>query len=153
MHHLLPYSDSCLYWCLAYIREGISDLRIYVAVTSPYPPGSGRYTFQSFKHRRTVNTHVNIPCKLLSPPVLVDSTRFSLYTITEVSRKLKHTHFTSWFQNNTFCAQFSPDESTRVIDHDIYDWEIEVNRLNTDCLFTCELQWHSERIVVMSRSQ
>ena len=43
MHHLLPYSDSCLYWCLAYIREGISDLRIYVAVTSPYPPGSGRY--------------------------------------------------------------------------------------------------------------
>ena len=36
MHHLLPYSDSCLYWCLAYIREGTSDLRIYVAVTSPY---------------------------------------------------------------------------------------------------------------------
>ena len=36
MHHLLPYSDSCLYWCLAYIREGTTDLRIYVAVTSPY---------------------------------------------------------------------------------------------------------------------
>ena len=41
MHHLLPYSDSCLYWCLAYILEGISDLRIYVAVTSPYPPDRG----------------------------------------------------------------------------------------------------------------
>jgi len=41
MHHVLPYSDFCLYWCLAYIREGISDLRIYVAVTSPYPPDRG----------------------------------------------------------------------------------------------------------------
>jgi len=28
---------------LAYIRGGSSDLRIYVAVTCPYPPGSGRY--------------------------------------------------------------------------------------------------------------
>ena len=33
------------------------------------------------------------------------------------------------------------------------DWEVEVNRLNTDCLLTCELQRHSESIVVMSRSQ
>ena len=41
MHHVLPYSDFCLYWCLAYIREGISDLRIYVAVTSPYPRDRG----------------------------------------------------------------------------------------------------------------
>ena len=32
----LSRSDACLYWCLAYIREGISDLGIYVAVTSPY---------------------------------------------------------------------------------------------------------------------
>ena len=30
-----------LYWCLVYIREGISDLRIYVAVTSPYPRDRG----------------------------------------------------------------------------------------------------------------
>jgi len=35
-------------------------------------------------------------CKL-SPPVLVHSTRFSLYAKTEVSRKPKHTHFNSWF--------------------------------------------------------
>ena len=34
---MLSYSDSFLYWCLAYIREGIFDLRINVAVTSPYP--------------------------------------------------------------------------------------------------------------------
>ena len=27
---------SCQHWCLAYICEGISDLRIYVAVTCPY---------------------------------------------------------------------------------------------------------------------
>ena len=33
------------------------------------------------------------------------------------------------------------------------DWEVEVNRLNTDCLLTCELQPHSESITVMSRSQ
>ena len=33
------------------------------------------------------------------------------------------------------------------------DREVEVNRLNTDCLLTCKLQRHSENIVVMSRSQ
>ena len=38
---VLPYSDSFLYCFLAYIREGISDLRIYVAVTSPYLPNRG----------------------------------------------------------------------------------------------------------------
>jgi len=37
MHHVLLYSDSCLYWRLAYIREGIFDLRIYISVTSLYP--------------------------------------------------------------------------------------------------------------------
>ena len=41
MHHVFLYSDSFLYWCLAYIREGISDLCIYVVVTSPYPPDQG----------------------------------------------------------------------------------------------------------------
>jgi len=50
MHHLLPHSDSCLYWCLAYIREGTSDLRIYVAVTSPNPPGPGRYNIITNLH-------------------------------------------------------------------------------------------------------
>ena len=30
------------------------------------------------------------------------------------------------------------------------DREVEVNRLNTDCLVTCELQRHSENVVVMS---
>jgi len=40
-YHCASTSDSYLYWCLAYIREGISDLRIYVAVTSPYPPDRG----------------------------------------------------------------------------------------------------------------
>jgi len=50
---------------------------------------------------------MNIPCKLLSPPVLVDSTRFSLYAVTEVSRKPKHTHFKYRFQNIHFlCAIF-----------------------------------------------
>ena len=38
---VLPYSFTCLYWCLTYIREGISDLRMYVAVTSPYPQDRG----------------------------------------------------------------------------------------------------------------
>ena len=41
MYHCASISDSCMYWCLAYIREGISDLRIYVAVASPYPPDRG----------------------------------------------------------------------------------------------------------------
>ena len=66
------------------------------------------FSFHSLKHWRTFNIHVNIPCKFLSPPVFVDSTRFSLYAITEVSRKPKHTHFNSWFQNIHFlCAIFS----------------------------------------------
>ena len=61
----------------------------------------------SFKYWRTFNTHVNQPCKLLSPPVLIDLTRFSLYAITEVSRKPKHTHFKYQFQNIYFlCAVF-----------------------------------------------
>jgi len=65
-------------------------------------------SFHSFKHWRTFNIHVNIPCKLLSLPILVDSTRFSLYAITKVSRKPKQTHFKSWFQNIHFsCAVFS----------------------------------------------
>ena len=41
MHHILSYSDSYLYWFLAYICEGIFGLRIYVAVTSPYPRDRG----------------------------------------------------------------------------------------------------------------
>ena len=50
---------------------------------------------------------MNIPCKLLSPPVLVDSTHFNLYAITEVSRKSKHTHIKYQFQNIHFlCAVF-----------------------------------------------
>ena len=32
---------------------------------------------------------------------------FSLYAITDVSRKLKCTHFNFWFQNDTFCARFT----------------------------------------------
>ena len=65
------------------------------------------FSFHSFKHWRTYNIHVNIPCKLLSPPVLVDSTHFSHYAITEVPRKPKHTHFKSSFQNIHFlCAVF-----------------------------------------------
>jgi len=38
---ILLYFDSCLYWCLAYICEGISALRIYVAVTSSYSRDRG----------------------------------------------------------------------------------------------------------------
>ena len=33
---VLSHSDSCMYWCLAYICEGISALRMYVTVTSSY---------------------------------------------------------------------------------------------------------------------
>ena len=66
------------------------------------------FSFHSLKHWRTVNIHVNIPCKLLSPPVLVDSTRFSLYAIMEVSRKPKHTHFKYQFQNIHFSCAVIP---------------------------------------------
>ena len=40
---VLPYSDSCpcWWWYLAYICEGISVMRIYDTVTSPYPRDRG----------------------------------------------------------------------------------------------------------------
>ena len=41
MHHVFSNSDSYMYWCLAYICEGIFELRIYVVVTSPYPQDRG----------------------------------------------------------------------------------------------------------------
>jgi len=66
------------------------------------------FSFYSFKHWRTINIHVNIPCKLLSPPVLVDSTRFNLHAITEVLMKPKHTHFKYWFQNIHFLYAVFP---------------------------------------------
>ena len=67
-------------------------------------------SFHFFKHWRTFNIHVNISCKLLSTPVLMDLTRFSLYAITEVLRKPKHAHFNSWFQNIHFSCAVSPDK-------------------------------------------
>ena len=68
------------------------------------------FSFDSLKHWRILNIHANIMCKLLSPPVLMDSTRFNLYVITEVLRKPKHTHFKYRFQNiKFFCAVF-PDQ-------------------------------------------
>jgi len=36
---VLPFSDSCMYWCLAYVCEGIFILCMYVTVTYPYPKG------------------------------------------------------------------------------------------------------------------
>jgi len=37
----------------------------------------------------------------------------------------------------------------------LVDWETDIddNRLNTDYLLSCELQWHSESTAVMIRSQ
>ena len=49
--------------------------------------------------------------KLQLLPILVNLTHFSLYAITKVSRKPNYTHFNSWFQNDTFCARFSPDQN------------------------------------------
>ena len=68
--------------------------------------------FPFFSFFKTLNNfltkYVNQPVKLLSPPVLVDSTYFSLYAITKVSRKPKHTHFKYRFQNIHFlCAVLS----------------------------------------------
>ena len=36
----------------------------------------------------------------------------------------------------------------------LVNWETDIddNRLNTDCFLTCELQWHSESIVMISHS-
>jgi len=38
---VLPYSDSYMYWCLAYINEGIFALRMYVTVASMYQQDQG----------------------------------------------------------------------------------------------------------------
>ena len=50
---MLPYFVTCLYWCLTYIREGISDLRIYVTVASPYSRDRGVTAKKRGDRRRT----------------------------------------------------------------------------------------------------
>ena len=101
--------------CFRYINKKITNITFLcfpLLRVSPYFSFSFIvfFSFHSFKHWRTVNIHVNMPCKLLSPPVLVDSTRFSLYAITEVSRKPKHALLTLDFKTYTFCARFSQDQ-------------------------------------------
>ena len=68
------------------------------------------FSFHSFKHWRTFNIHVNIQCNLLSPPVLVDSTRFSLYGYNESIEEAKAHTLTLDFKTYTFRARFSPDQ-------------------------------------------
>jgi len=43
---VLLYSDSCLYWCLAYICEGIFALRMYVTIVIPYSQDRGITPFE-----------------------------------------------------------------------------------------------------------
>ena len=101
MHHLLPHSDSCLYWCLAYIREGTSDLRIYVAVTSPNPPGPGRYNIITNLHEekrslppmhlsreREVGTSILL-CKLLDPTLLPQKNLLLPENSIQISQSIK----------------------------------------------------------------
>ena len=64
------------------------------------------FPFHSLNHWRTLHIHVNISCKLLSPPILLDSTLFSLYAITEVSRKPKHALLTIDFKTHFSCTVF-----------------------------------------------
>ena len=68
------------------------------------------FSFHSFKHWRTFNTHVNQPVMLLSPPVLMDSTCFSLFTVRKY-RGSQSTHTLNLdFKTYSFCARFSPDQ-------------------------------------------
>ena len=68
------------------------------------------FLFHSLKLWRIFNTDVNQPVKLLSPPVLVDSTRFSLYAIRKY-RGSQSTHTLNLnFKTYTFCARFSHDQ-------------------------------------------
>jgi len=46
---VLPYSDSCMYWYLAYVCEGIFIMHIYVTVTSPYSWDQGITTFSQWQ--------------------------------------------------------------------------------------------------------
>ena len=49
----LPYFDSCLYWCLAYICEGIFDLRIYAK--HQYRIRARKYVVHyTFQHMSTI---------------------------------------------------------------------------------------------------
>ena len=80
------------------------------------------FSFHSFKYWKTFNTHVNQPVKLLSPPVIMDSTRFSLYAIIEVSRKPKHIHFNSWFQSIHFLFAISPDQILALLPGMVTVW-------------------------------
>ena len=65
------------------------------------------FFFSFFQTLKTVNIHMNMSCKLLSPPVLVHSTHFSLYAITEY-RGSQSTHtLNTDFKTYTFVCGFS----------------------------------------------
>jgi len=67
------------------------------------------FSLDSLKQWRTVNTHVNQPVKLLSPPIPVDSP-YSHHVITEVSRKPKHALLTFDFRIHIFRTRFPSDQ-------------------------------------------
>ena len=66
------------------------------------------FSFDSLKHGRNFNTHVNILVKLLSPPVPVNST--CLASMLRKYRGSQSTHTLNIdFKTYTFCVRFSLD--------------------------------------------
>ena len=75
-----------------------------------------------------VNIHVNIPCNLLSPLVLVDSTHFSLYAIRKY-RESQRTHTLNIdFKTYTFRARFFPINANSYDSLDVYISSLESNK-------------------------
>ena len=65
------------------------------------------FSFDSLKHWRNFNTHVNIPVKLLSLSVPVDSTRLASCYNRSIE-EAKALTFNSWFQNIHFSCTIFP---------------------------------------------
>jgi len=83
IHHVLSYSNSCLYWCLKYMCEGIFDLHIYVEVMSLYPQNRG-VTVQAY----ALTSSICPECKLMVKKFatgLHESRLYSPTTSTELS--------------------------------------------------------------------
>jgi len=93
-----------------FVLEKISKITntFFSIFLSLFPPYTSLFILWNLEELLTYTCEHTGKTSIASRPCGFDL--FSLYAITEVSRKLKRTHFNSWFQNNTFCARFHTDQ-------------------------------------------
>ena len=100
--------------------------------------------------------HPSCPTSSMAPIAITILYSFSFPLVTRVEQHLRDPS-----RVMLGLAMFAVTSGYSVSENVLFLWErrlladreVEVNRLNTDCLLTGELQRHSESIIVMSHSQ